>query len=201
MKTPVPAIEVETTAAEELKTAPLVAVDETGKTSEVAQAMPARAPDPALRPTLDLHRFRPLTEAVRPPRYAETPAGTRMPHTASVLPLLGLAGLLSLALVCRPWISLQAPASLQGLEARRLQSAVAFSDGPRRGGGTVLRDIFILGLAIAAQTFPAQVPAVEASEQPFKLSATAELVLLDVSVKDAAGEHVANLSKRQLPDL
>ena len=51
----------------------------------------------------------------------------------------------------------------------------------------MLRDILILGLAIAVQTLPAQVPAVEASEQPFKLSVTAELVLLDVSVKVRGG--------------
>lgn len=63
------------------------------------------------------------------------------------------------------------------------------------GGVTVLRDVFILGLAVAAQILPAQAPGVEASAQPFKLSATAELVLLDVSAKDAAGEHVSNLSK------
>ena len=65
----------------------------------------------------------------------------------------------------------------------------------------MLRDILILGLAVAVQTLPAQAPAVEASEQPFKLSATAELVLLDVSVKDAAGEHISNLSKGKLPGL
>jgi Ca-activated chloride channel homolog len=59
----------------------------------------------------------------------------------------------------------------------------------------VLRDILILGLAIAMQTLTAQVPAAEASEQPFKLSATAELVLLDVSVKDATGERISNLGK------
>jgi VWFA-related protein len=59
----------------------------------------------------------------------------------------------------------------------------------------VLRDILILGLAIAVRTLPAQIPAVEASEQPFTLSATAELVLLDASVKDAAGERISNLSK------
>jgi Ca-activated chloride channel family protein len=59
----------------------------------------------------------------------------------------------------------------------------------------VLRDILILGLAIAAQILPAQVPPVEASEQPFKLSVTAELVLLDVSVKSVADEHVAGLTK------
>ena len=52
----------------------------------------------------------------------------------------------------------------------------------------MLRDIFILGLVVATQTLPAQPP-------PFKLTATAELVLLDVSVKDAAGEHIPNLSK------
>jgi len=59
----------------------------------------------------------------------------------------------------------------------------------------VRREILILGLALAVQELSAQVPAVEASGQPFKLSATAELVLLDVSVKDAAGGHISNLSK------
>jgi Ca-activated chloride channel homolog len=59
----------------------------------------------------------------------------------------------------------------------------------------VRRDILILGLAMGMRTLPAQVPAVEALEQPFTLSATAELVLLDVSVKDAAGEHISNLRK------
>ncbi|SPF32789.1 von Willebrand factor, type A [Candidatus Sulfopaludibacter sp. SbA4] len=57
------------------------------------------------------------------------------------------------------------------------------------------REILILGLAVAVQALSAQVPAVEASGQPFKLSATAELVLLDVSVKDAAGGHISNLGK------
>jgi Ca-activated chloride channel homolog len=59
----------------------------------------------------------------------------------------------------------------------------------------VPRDILILGLAMAVQTLAAQVPAVEAAEQPFKLSVTAELVLLDVSVKSSTGEHVSGLSK------
>ncbi|MCX6621667.1 MAG: VWA domain-containing protein [Acidobacteria bacterium] len=66
---------------------------------------------------------------------------------------------------------------------------------PHRGGLSVLKNILILGLAIAMRTLLAQVPAAEAFEEPFKLSATAELVLLDVSAKDAAGEHVANLGK------
>jgi hypothetical protein len=59
----------------------------------------------------------------------------------------------------------------------------------------VLRYIFILGLAVAAHTYPAQAPETELSSPPFKLTATAEFVLLDVSVKDVAGEHMANLGK------
>lgn len=59
----------------------------------------------------------------------------------------------------------------------------------------MLKDILILGIIVAMRMLPAQIPEVEASEQPFKLSATAELVLLDVRVKDAAGEHISNLSK------
>ena len=98
VKAPVPAIEVETTAVEELKTVPLVAVDESGKTSELAPTMP----EPGSRCQLfsqhcSWHRFRrrQLIAAVE----AETPAPCRrLPHTASVLPLLGLAGLVSLAL-------------------------------------------------------------------------------------------------------
>src|ERR1051326_4877749 len=45
-KAPVPAIEVETAVAEDLKTAPLVAVDETGKATELAQVTPP--PQPAV---------------------------------------------------------------------------------------------------------------------------------------------------------
>jgi VWFA-related protein len=47
----------------------------------------------------------------------------------------------------------------------------------------------------AVQALPAQLSAPEPPEQPYKLSVTAELVLLDVSVKDAAGEHIPNLRK------
>lgn len=59
----------------------------------------------------------------------------------------------------------------------------------------MLKDILILGLALAVRTFPAQVPAIAASGQPFTLSTTAELVLLDVSVKSVTGEPVAGLTK------
>ena len=87
VKTPVPAIVVETTAVEELKTVPLVAVDETGTTTEIVAAQPAEvvAPQPATAPSAD--------------RSVET--GTpapEMPHTASAMPLLGLVGLASLAI-------------------------------------------------------------------------------------------------------
>lgn len=53
--------------------------------------------------------------------------------------------------------------------------------------------ILALVLALALKTLSGQTPAVAPVEQPFKLTATAELVLLDVSVKDAAGGHVSNL--------
>jgi Ca-activated chloride channel homolog len=59
----------------------------------------------------------------------------------------------------------------------------------------VRRDMLILGLAMAAQTISGQVPPVEPSEQPFKLSVTAELVLLDVSAKSVTGEYVSGLTK------
>jgi VWFA-related protein len=59
----------------------------------------------------------------------------------------------------------------------------------------VRKDILILGLALAVWTLPAQAPTVAAAERPFTLSATAELVLLDVSVKSATGEPVSGLTK------
>ncbi len=62
-------------------------------------------------------------------------------------------------------------------------------------GVKVLRDILILGLAVTAQALLTQAPPVPPSERPFQLSTTAELVLLDVSVETAEGEHVWNLKK------
>jgi len=55
--------------------------------------------------------------------------------------------------------------------------------------------VLVLGLSIGLKTLADQAPAVEPPEQPFKLSATAELVLLDVSVNDARGVHVPDLNK------
>lgn len=89
VKVPVPAIEVETVAAEDLKTAPLVIVDETGKTTQLAQITPAPepAPQPAVQP-------QPPQE---PAQTAAEPVQQKLPHTASSMPLLGLIGILSLA--------------------------------------------------------------------------------------------------------
>jgi LPXTG-motif cell wall-anchored protein len=92
VKTPVPAIELETSAVEDLKTAPLVAVDESGKTTELMATLPVRAQDPALQPTFQA----PPVQAADRTVAAEIPA--TLPHTASGLPLLGMAGLVSLAL-------------------------------------------------------------------------------------------------------
>jgi len=55
--------------------------------------------------------------------------------------------------------------------------------------------ILIVGLSIILQTFAGQAPVAGLPEPPFKLTATAEFVLLDVSVKDATGEHVPLLEK------
>jgi LPXTG-motif cell wall-anchored protein len=84
VKTPVPAIEVDTVGVEELKTVPVVALDDSGKTSELA----VTAPEPATEPVQTADR------AETPP--AEAPAAA-LPRTASSVPLFGLIGLLSLA--------------------------------------------------------------------------------------------------------
>lgn len=55
--------------------------------------------------------------------------------------------------------------------------------------------VLALGLSIGITTFADQAPAVETPEKPFKLTATAELVLLDVSVSDARGVHVPGLDR------
>jgi LPXTG-motif cell wall-anchored protein len=93
VKAPVPAIEVDTTVAEDLKTAPLVIVDETGKASELAQTTsPAQ---PAAQPAVVLESV--ATADRQEPTAVEAPQAA-LPHTASFLPLLGLTGLVSLAL-------------------------------------------------------------------------------------------------------
>jgi hypothetical protein len=85
VKTPVPAIEVDTKAEEDLKTAPLVVVDESGKTSELAQTKP----EPVLQ-------AEPVQTAAAPTPTPVEPE-QKLPDTASAMPLLGLIGILSLA--------------------------------------------------------------------------------------------------------
>ncbi|MEO8370251.1 MAG: hypothetical protein ABI806_13710 [Candidatus Solibacter sp.] len=86
VKTPVPAITVETKQADELKTVPLVAVSAAGETTQIVAAQPVRAPA--------------VTNRVSPAASTavETAAPEPMPHTASIMPLIGLAGLVSLSL-------------------------------------------------------------------------------------------------------
>jgi LPXTG-motif cell wall-anchored protein len=97
VKTPVPAIEVETKTVEDLKTVPLVAVDETGKATELAVASPTPAPVPAPQTAPPPAVVEPQTAA--PTVAAETPAPVEtLPQTASAMPLIGLIGLVSLAL-------------------------------------------------------------------------------------------------------
>jgi len=89
-KAPVPAFVADTKAEEDLRTAPLVVVDESGKTSELAQTTPKPAPTPIVQPE-------PVqTAAAQPAPVAEPVQQQELPHTASAMPLLGLIGILSL---------------------------------------------------------------------------------------------------------
>jgi len=115
VKSPVPAIAAETSAADDLKTVPLVAVDEGGKTTELVATLPdesrktteltatlpERSPDPALLPTPQSAAAQPQTADravdVETPAPVQ-PATESLPHTASAMPLIGLAGLVSLSL-------------------------------------------------------------------------------------------------------
>ncbi len=92
VKTPVPAIASETAAPEDLATAPLVVVDESGKSTEFVAAAPEAAPVVA---QAEPAQPAPVAEAQAP---APAPEPATLPHTASPMPLIGLAGLLSLAL-------------------------------------------------------------------------------------------------------
>jgi hypothetical protein len=93
VKAPVPAIEVETTAAEELKTAPVVIVDQSGKTSAVVVAAPAPVP----APTVQVEPQKAVEVAAVPTPAPAEPVQEKLPHTAGFMPLIGLIGLLSSA--------------------------------------------------------------------------------------------------------
>lgn len=92
-KVPVPAIAADTTAEEDLKTVPLVVVDESGKTSELALTKPE--PAPQAQP----QEQTPEPVQTEAARTAEPVAAgeAELPHTSSAMPLLGLLGFLSLA--------------------------------------------------------------------------------------------------------
>jgi hypothetical protein len=93
-KATVPTMTAET--AEEYKTAPVTAVNESGTSSsldstiytapQTAEVAPAPAPEPA-----------PQVAAAEPaPTPEPAPVPSELPHTASSIPLIGLAGFLSL---------------------------------------------------------------------------------------------------------
>ena len=99
VKVPVPAIAVETSGEEDLKSAPIVAVDQSGKTTELVATLPERVSDAALRPAIHLEPLQEQTADRATPVAVETPAPAEtLPHTASAMPLIGLVGLVSLAL-------------------------------------------------------------------------------------------------------
>lgn len=92
-KAPVPTTEAHT--AEEYKTAPVTTTNENGSSSSVqTQSQTAAAtPAPVVTPE-------PAPEAAPAPQAAPTPtpepAPSELPHTASSIPLIGLAGLVSM---------------------------------------------------------------------------------------------------------
>ena len=92
-KAPVPAIAADTKAEEDLKTVPLVVVDESGKTSELALTKPEPEPQalPQAQPQEPVQ-----TEAARTAEPVAA-AEPELPHTSSNMPLFGLIGILSLA--------------------------------------------------------------------------------------------------------
>ena len=100
-KAQVPAVAIDTKAEEDLKTAPLVFVDETGKTGELALTAPEPAvTEPAPQAPVETAAVEPTPTPVEPepaPAQQTEPVQETLPHTASAMPLLGLIGILSLA--------------------------------------------------------------------------------------------------------
>lgn len=95
VKTPVPAIEAETSVVDDLKTAPLVAVDESGKSSVMVAELPMQTPpDAYVQPTSEVQ---PQTATADATESASAPMET-LPATASGMPLIGWLGLVSMLL-------------------------------------------------------------------------------------------------------
>jgi LPXTG-motif cell wall-anchored protein len=112
-KTPVPAIDAKAIAMDDLKTVPIVAIDESGKTTELVATLPEKTPDPVVPATLQAQTpvqaetppvvaaapVQAADRAVEAEKPAEAPAPAEpLPATASAMPLVGLAGLVSLAM-------------------------------------------------------------------------------------------------------
>ncbi len=97
-KAQVPAVAIDTKVEEDLKTVPLVVVDETGKTSELAFTTPPPVTEPA-QPQETVQAAAAPAPAPAPVEVAQEtePVQQTLPHTASSMPLLGLIGILSLA--------------------------------------------------------------------------------------------------------
>jgi len=92
-KAQVPAVAIDLKAEEDLKTVPLVVIDETGKTSELVVTAAAE-PAPPQAP-VETAVVVPAPTPVEPAQQTE-PVQETLPHTASSMPLLGLMGILSL---------------------------------------------------------------------------------------------------------
>lgn len=100
-KTAVPTTTAQTPA--EYKSAPITATNESGASSnldtntytqtqtQTAEVTPAPTPAPVVTPEPT-----PTPQAAVEPTPTPTPAPTELPHTASVMPLIGLAGVISL---------------------------------------------------------------------------------------------------------
>jgi LPXTG-motif cell wall-anchored protein len=100
VKTPVPAIEADTSAAEDLKTAPIVVIDESGKASPlvVTKLDPAPAVEPVpVQSTPTEPESSTQTAERQMPSPAEASTPETLPHTASAMPLFVLMGILALA--------------------------------------------------------------------------------------------------------
>jgi hypothetical protein len=100
VNTPVPAIEADTSAAEDLKTAPIVVIDQSGKVSPLVLTKPDAAPAVESVPVQSAAAApeSPTQTAERTkPSPAEDSTPQTLPHTASAMPLFVLMGILALA--------------------------------------------------------------------------------------------------------
>jgi LPXTG-motif cell wall-anchored protein len=100
VNTPVPAVEADTSAAEDLKTAPIVVIDQIGKVSPLVLTKPDATPAfetvPVQSAPAAAESFTQTAERTKPSPAQETTPQT-LPQTASAMPLLVLVGVFALA--------------------------------------------------------------------------------------------------------